>query len=855
MIPLRLHLRNFLSYGDSCEPIDFGSVHVACLCGPNGHGKSALLDAITWCLWGQARSNSADDLVRLGQPAMQVELEFLLEGQRYRVLRKRQRGKGSQSDLQLQVRQDSGDDDLAWRALTGQGVRGTQERINSLLRMDYETFINSAFILQGRADEFARKTSGDRKRILGEILSLNIYDQLAESARSRRAEAQVRMGALEAQVAQMESEHARLPALESEAARLTMEHAGLQVETEKTRAKLQGLLAQKARLDARSRERDDLLRRLQRAEAELAGVRQQLAAIERGVPGSRKLVARAAEIRSRAQEAEALGREREALTAQVTELRRLEQEQNLLERQLQQAQHALQTKLQLARQRQAELRRQTDGVAALEREAERLATEVEALNQLQEQRVALQTKLEALAAERAAAEADHRRYGEELALADERFQLLKAAQAICPLCEGELPEQKRLDLGRALREERKALKDAQEAAVRRQSEATRGDASARRALNELDGQLKKGQALRDRLAQARLKLGELAQASALLPAVEEEVATVAALLTANEFEPEVRSRLAEAQARVKGLGYDPARHEQLTRRIGQLGGADRELHTLEAAETSLPEELRQADSLREAVRLREEGIAEDRAARAEADRELAGLPALEAQANELQSRLNRCEATEADLGRRVGAACEARERCAGLAEQITERRSERDAAARDQSLYAELGKAFGRNGIQALIIENALPEIEGEANNLLARMSDGQLTVRLNTQRALKSGEQAETLEIEISDGLGARKYELYSGGEAFRVNFAIRIALSKLLARRAGARLETLVIDEGFGSQDAEGRERLVEAIHAIQDDFAKILVITHIEDLKDVFPTRIEVTKGPLGSQVTVH
>jgi exonuclease SbcC len=94
----------------------------------------------------------------------------------------------------------------------------------------------------------------------------------------------------------------------------------------------------------------------------------------------------------------------------------------------------------------------------------------------------------------------------------------------------------------------------------------------------------------------------------------------------------------------------------------------------------------------------------------------------------------------------------------------------------------------------------------------------------------------------------------MYSGGEAFRVNFAIRLALSEVLAGRKGARLQTLVIDEGFGSQDAMGRQRLVEAINLVRPDFAKILVITHLDELKDAFPTRIEVEKTGNGSTVRV-
>ena len=92
------------------------------------------------------------------------------------------------------------------------------------------------------------------------------------------------------------------------------------------------------------------------------------------------------------------------------------------------------------------------------------------------------------------------------------------------------------------------------------------------------------------------------------------------------------------------------------------------------------------------------------------------------------------------------------------------------------------------------------------------------------------------------------------SGGEQFRVNVAIRLALSKLLTRRAGAKLQFLVIDEGFGTQDTEGRTKVVEVLDTIKNDFEKILVITHLEELKEEFPTRIEVSKNATGSTFEV-
>lgn len=178
----------------------------------------------------------------------------------------------------------------------------------------------------------------------------------------------------------------------------------------------------------------------------------------------------------------------------------------------------------------------------------------------------------------------------------------------------------------------------------------------------------------------------------------------------------------------------------------------------------------------------------------------------------------------------------------------------------EKFIFEELGLAFGKKGIQAMIIETAIPEIKEEANALLNALSEGRMKVRFETLRETKTkmedGEKGiiETLDIIISDEIGERPYEMYSGGEAFRVNFAIRLALSKLLTRRAGAKLQFLVIDEGFGTQDTTGRTRIVEVLDTIKNDFEKIIVITHLDELKEEFPVRVEVTKEADGSSFEV-
>jgi exonuclease SbcC len=170
-------------------------------------------------------------------------------------------------------------------------------------------------------------------------------------------------------------------------------------------------------------------------------------------------------------------------------------------------------------------------------------------------------------------------------------------------------------------------------------------------------------------------------------------------------------------------------------------------------------------------------------------------------------------------------------------------------------VYKSLSEAFGRNGIQALMIENLLPQLEATTNQILGRLSNYQLHVRFVTQRTGRDKKKMiDTLNILIADARGTRPYETYSGGEAFRVNFAIRLAIARLLALRSGTALQMLIVDEGFGTQDRAGCERLIAAIEAIAPDFACILTITHMPHFREAFQTRIDVYKDNNGSHILI-
>jgi exonuclease SbcC len=328
------------------------------------------------------------------------------------------------------------------------------------------------------------------------------------------------------------------------------------------------------------------------------------------------------------------------------------------------------------------------------------------------------------------------------------------------------------------------------------------------------------------------------------------------VLADQAFVPEDRRRLAGLEKRIAALGYDDKRHLSLRTRAAELAGVDRERQLLEQARLSAEHLDAQIAELAANLKRLEEECAADEQRAGQLRTQTQTLPMGRQRLGELTAQAAQAHRTRDETRDQCMFGQSKLDNCAFLERKQRESLARQDALRREQSIYGDLAYAFGRRGVQAMIIETAIPEIEEEANRILARMTDGRMHVKFETQRDVRSGiGTIETLDIKISDELGTRSYEMFSGGEGFRVNFSIRIALSRLLAHRAGTRLQTLVVDEGFGSQDQDGRDRIVEAIQAIESEFEKILIITHLEDLRDRFPVRIEVSKTPQGSTYAVR
>lgn len=1014
MIPISLSLQNFLSYGENVPPLDFSGFHVACISGRNGHGKSALLDAITWALWGEARKSGSerrpnDGLLRIGATEMRVDFEFFLENDRYRISRSfRKSGKSATTRLEFQIYSPETN---AYKTLSEESaVRQTQASIDTLLRMTYETFINSAFLLQGRADEFTRCKASQRKALLSDILGLSHYDDLSSLAREHAREMDIELATARAKrddiaqtiekrdefVAQRDGVNAQLQACNNE-----LENA------ENRRESLRKIRTQRERHEA---EREALQKDISRIESDIREQQITCKKAQQDVAAYREILDRRAEITNAAEKYRALQKEDADLQTKLHTLRPLEKRAGELDQKIADQRHEVERRLGEWQIRIGDSERTLRETEALLSDRQTIQTQLEALHKARQQdreweemrenreRVernirdlerqidsaienikveinthihhkrqtdvlvaAIETRRETRQSLRAQVEEiqsleakrdEIRNRGSALKIQiennDERLDTLHQTRedidqqqqvlqnvrdASCPLCGSELDQTHREEVGAKLS---KQLREQQTQITQLESDIQKAEAEReqhRHRYQEIKNQLAQREGIAQRLAEAEAALKEAENAVQIRETLSDEInALEARLREQTQNSPDARA-LSQARSELEKLTYNPAEHRTLREKLKELDAVEAQNAQLQLAAEQREKVLVELPEFREKRALAQQWLDEAKYApneRAEREQVLQRIHTLNYNAEHHQrisqqlaalqdapTQYERLQVAERDLENSqtqfdtakkrlteltehseqarqrlteidaaINSAESTLEEANALEKNIAQMRAQRDgllqqnaalqsqiehcdalsaeqnaveekikSCERDIRIYRELTTAFGKDGIQALIIEQAIPEIEEEANRILARLTDNRTQIALESLRDLKTGGTRETLDIKISDELGERSYELYSGGEAFRIDFSIRIALSKLLSRRTGTRLRTLVIDEGFGTQDAEGLDHLVEAIQAISGDFEKILIITHVESLKQAFPVRIEVTKYPdLGSRFEV-
>ncbi|MEO1433098.1 MAG: exonuclease subunit SbcC [Cyanobacteria bacterium J06633_8] len=1004
MIPVQVTLKNFLSYQDAS--LDFSGLHTACICGSNGAGKSSLLEAITWVVWGESRAASEDDIIHTGAKDVRVDFTFEANGEIYRVIRTRRRGSSSALEFQIQTQE-------GFKSLTSKGLRATQEVILSHIKLDYDTFINSAYLRQGRADEFMLKRPSERKEILAELLKLNQYDELEDKAKELYRNLKARGEELERTLASNKTQLEQQETIAQQRTELETELKELQKLQGFDNIQLQNLqVIQHQRqgweeqLHFVRQQYNNLTQDSKRLESEQSSLKAQLSSLQGLLNRETEIKAGYAHYQTLQSEEESMG----ALFAQYTRAAQLRQQkqQHLskhmqgIERQLQQSQAQLEAlqqqekdiqrtlkhtgdvetaleKLKAARKHlshldnlqmqvspllqqrsslQTELHRTQAGIVArveqLETTHRQLQNQSRRQPQIQQAVMEVETKIEQLDKDKVYLQrlqekglekrsfmerlhAQQREYERLLGELEQKLQMLQNPDALCPLCERPLDEhhwnrvvdkteveyndtQGQLWVFR----EQLAVSEREIQLFRQEYRSVNSKLSPYEALREQKGELaaqlqatsevdvqiqqiteekeklertlhlgdyapqkqKELQELEDYLQQldyneqnhalarsevekwrwAEIKQGQIkdarkrqAQLAARKPEIQATINQLEHQIQVEQVDSKIAREIKDLENQIVNMGYDNERHNQIRIDVRQAQSWHLQHQQLVSALSQYPEIQKRSQHVEEALKAR---LSEKQQLATNINGIIAQLeqttnPTTQIQDLE-QTLANRRRQLDDKLGH-LGRLQQQSQYLENLQIQDTEKQQQLKIVRSQQRVYQELAQAFGKNGIQALMIENVLPQLEAETNQLLSRLSANQLHVQFVTQRAgktskakKKNAKLIDTLDILIADARGTRAYETYSGGEAFRINFAIRLALAKLLAQRAGAALQLLIVDEGFGTQDNEGCDRLIAAINAIAPDFACILTVTHMPHLKEAFAARIEVNKTQDGSKI---
>jgi exonuclease SbcC len=770
-----LRLRNFRQHAST--EITFRS-GITGIIGPNGAGKSTILEAIAWAVYGAAAARGTNDTIRFnraGQGArVEVELHFELGGHEYRVLRTL-----SKAEVYL----DGGSAPVA--ATLGGATAYLQGRIG----MSREEFFNTYFTGQKELAFLAAMGPADRGRFLSQVLGYERLRRAQELVRNRRNEIRTEIRALRAALGDRDAVVAARIAAQQRVGDALAALARAEAEAEEARAALHEVAPRWAAAQA-ARER---FRELTHAADTAAGERD----------AARRDGARAAaELASVAAAEGELAPLREQLAALPA---------------LADASTALAELARQAERRKALAAQIADADAELARAAERLA-KVESAPELE---IRFAAELEALRARRAETEGEletgktgwlRDRQDAETKLQGYRDRGLELKEQIRQIQQLG-PEGKCPTCGRPVGEDYETL------------------------LEELEEQwhgiVQDGKWWASRFDQLRGKPEEVAKLEALTHDLSRQVED------RTQKHTRCQAALQEREGLLKERAQREARHAELAASLPPPPPAT----TRRATRRS-----RSACASCATWRSAPHGLEETARRRADWERDRAEPPPARPPPRSAQGRRRGARSARLlrgafETARADHAAADGRARAADLraatlrgdvktAEQAFQtanraldeyerRAAEVDARELDFRYHDELDAAY--TDLRAELNDQVRPELSEIASAFLAQLTDGRYTAM----------EIDEAYNIMVLDE-GEEK-PVISGGEEDVANLVLRLSLSQMIAERAGHPLTLLILDEVFGSLDVARRDNVVQLLHALEDRFEQVILITHIDGIRE--------------------
>ncbi len=876
MRPVRLEIEGFTSFPERVS-IDFGDLDLFAITGPTGAGKTSILDAMLYALYGSTPRIGEKDVLRLismGANRMKVYLEFLSGGKRFRVVRTRKSAKNSPAQTILEELQGE-----EWNAIAG-SVRELNARIESILGLDFEGFTRSVILPQGEFDKFLRGDAKTRTRILIDLLNLNIYERMKENANSRAKElaAQIDMKARHLETNYADANQEALTGQQEKLAELREQIVSHETE----RNRVDSLLKIAAEWKLASAEQQRLDEEIARARAGAEKARQSGAAAEQTVEQCEKI------LRDCEANIAATGYDETAWTQ--------------LHQVAPKAREVVRTQEELASRRK-DRQAAVDGLGALEktageaREAHRKAEE--AFEQAASHRAAVHAALGSPDWIRDALE-DWREAGSAMAgrksqqemealvrqvneqydhlhqihAAGEIRRHLKAGQP-CPVCEQLVKKVPAAAAASPLEEAKRLV----EAVRTEQREWQRGfdrlEAAKRKViqkagrpmeLDELEQSLEHAVEAERAYKEAEENRSQAARTAQDAGKERDKFAYQAENLDA--MIKAAQSRLREVHAELQQFpDWAPLPLTELEAELERQQAAKKRRDALEGQRTEararMDKALKDSIDAKATIQAAEAAIAEKenrRAAEAEkaseASRRLrAELPELAAHTDPQAFLQSRRDTIDALRGKMQAAAGAAEERIRQIEKKIAEAaevRAQMERHSAERETYHELGVLLASNRFISYVEREALARLAAAASDQLRMLSEDRYTLTLGK-------EDNDFCVIDKWNANDSRPVTTLSGGESFLASLSLALALAHGLGELSGeaarTRLDSLFIDEGISSLDAETLETAIEAISNLGAGERMVGVISHVAELGDRLPGRIRVDKAPGGSRVKVE
>ncbi|GGI05506.1 AAA family ATPase [Egicoccus halophilus] len=803
MRPTRLELEGFSSFRDATT-VEFADAELFVLSGPTGAGKSSLIDAVVFALYGNVPRY--DDrrliapIVNQGRNEARVRLTFTIAERTYQATRVVRRTKTGATTKEARL-----EDVTAGGVVTLAGnADELSAAVGRLLGLSFEQFTRSVVLPQGAFDRFLFAKPAERADLLVQLLDLGVYEAIGKRARLRATQAEARVAELQRRL-DGELAEATPQARDQVAARLDTLRQ-LAVRCEELQPQLDEIVEEGRR---RRQEADEA----KRSAAVLTDLRQP--------PGTAELGGQLREATERRTAAEATLAEASAAVEsaeQTLEALPAGEDVATLARVLEELAAADARRQELTQAARQAARDAADATTEEARSAQAVSDAREAVEA-------------ATRSELAATLAEHLEVG-----------------ADCPVCHAEVrllpshPPAERTDAARAaLRTAEQAL----ETARRAQGTAERQAAATDQAVVAHAERLEELAARRDDVAGS---LGVAADPAAVT-ALQQRVRTAQQALTG--------ARGVERQARADARAAAAASDELRSRERAAWTAFDAARDAVAALSPPAVDRNDLVAAWQELLAWAREQVpqASQRAATA-----LQEVERAKARWRELDGRL-RAECVGAGVGVELPAGtapalavATARERASSRLEVLEDRlaragqaREELTAAREAQAVAKALGDHLRADGFERWLLNRALRLLVVGASGILRDLSSGAYSLALDDTN--------QFLVVDHRNADEPRTVRSLSGGERFLASLALALALAEHvadLAAEGAARLESLFLDEGFGTLDADTLDVVAAAIEELGSRGRMVGIVTHVADLAERLPVRFEVRKGPSGSVV---